>query len=179
MAAKNIDSIEQVDQKSHEPRRAPVVHHGARKLVLAAVLICMASFAAVQPASASFSPFVNVKWANFAAPAGDCTARVGAHYRTDGMAQGEASVACNLRHARTVTYVRLVRWNGSMWVGLPWSGYTFNNSYGTGTAHIVTQPSGTCGYTAWYSEVYATVTTGATNNVRNFPNDYQYYDPCA
>jgi hypothetical protein len=129
--------------------------------------------------SASMSPYVNVTYQNFAAPAADCTAYAGAHMRADKQAQGEAQVPCNLRHAQTVVWVRLVRWNGSSWVPLAWTGYTYNNSLGSGSLDLVTSPSRLCGTAAWYTEVSASVTTGTTTRSVRFINNYQWYDPCA
>lgn len=180
MASTNLESIRRLDQsKQHERASRAFGSIRGMKWVVAAGLVCMTLFGATEPASASFSAFVNVQPMPFRAPAADCLAEAGAHWRADGLSQGEAKVTCSLRHARTVVSVRLFRWNGTTWVALPWSTYTFNNSFGTGAAHIVTQPSGICGYAKWFTEVQATVTTGTLNNGVFFDNQVQNYDPCA
>lgn len=148
------------------------------KVALAAVVVCATLFGAANAASASFSPYVSVYYKYFRAPANDCFAEAGAHFRTDRQVQGEGKVTCGLRHAQTVVSVRLLRWNGSAWVGLPWKVYTFNNSYGTGTAHIVTDTSRICGLAYWSTQVAATVTTNTTSNGVIVSNAAQQYDPC-
>jgi hypothetical protein len=152
-----------------------------RRPLLAAVTAVVAAITfagGTGVASASMSPWVNVAFRNFTAPAADCTAYAGAHMRADKMAQGEAQVPCNLRHTQTVTSVRLVRWNGSSWVPLPWTTYTYTNSFGTGSADLVTSPARICGNAAWYTEVNSTVKSGTTYSNVWFTNNYQWYDPC-
>ena len=155
------------------------VHRRLARAGVAVGLALLAVLGAATGASATFSPYVGKATVAFAAPANDCTASAGAHLRTDKQAQGEAEVYCSLRHARTEVSVRLVRWNGSAWVGQDWSTYTFNNSLGTRGAHIVTAPSRACGLTWWYTEVWARVTTGTQTNTVWFRNKEQPYDPCA
>ena len=131
--------------------------------------------------SASFSPYVKVVDRTFASPAADCVASAGAHFRPDGKAQGEARVACTLRHAQTTVSVRLVRWNlfGEYWQGLAWGNYNYANSFGTGSAHVVSPPSEACGDTWWYTEVRAWVKTGTITREVWFRNEPQRYNPCA
>jgi hypothetical protein len=172
-------TIEQRREASDRARPTPKLRRRRLTLsVAAAALAGMTLFGATGVASAAMSQWVNVAYRNFAAPASDCTAYAGAHMRADKMAQGEAQVPCQRRHTQTVTSVRLVRWNGSAWVALPWSTYTWTNSFGTGPADLVTNPARICGNTAWYTEVYSTVTTGTASNTVWFTNNYQYYDPC-
>ena len=168
-------AIEQHPSPTQPSRR----RHRRPFLAAATAVLAAITFAGgTGVASAAMSPYVNVAYRNFAAPAADCTAYAGAHMRADKMAQGEAQVPCRLRHAQTVTSVRLVRWNGSSWVALPWTTYTYNNSLGTASLDLVTNPARICGNAAWYTEVYSTVKTGTTSNTVWFTNNYQWYDPC-
>src|SRR4051812_43517198 len=140
----SIDTMHQLHPNAAVPTPARTARRRHRRPLLAAATAILAAitFAGGSGiASAAMSPYVNVAFRNFAAPAADCTAYAGAHMRADKMAQGEAQVPCSQRHTQTTTSVRLVRWNGSSWVSQPWTTYTYTNSYGTGSADLVTSPS--------------------------------------
>lgn len=103
--------------------------HKVRRSLIGMAAVVGVSLVSFGTAKADFSERVNVAKQLFPTPANDCYLYVGAHFRPDSMAQGEAAVACRLRHATTTVYVRLWRWNPSAgrWEYLPWQIYTFNN----------------------------------------------------